>query len=100
LVKKRGGADSGRFYAMKTTKKSDVNSEKRIAHIKTERRVLEQIRGSPFLVSLHYALHTKKSLYLVMGECIRLQNTVTTRAGSSLDSSYSPRFGQQSIASR
>jgi serine/threonine protein kinase len=72
LVRKRGDADSGRLYAMKSIKKSIVHHKRTTEHTKTEHRVLEKIHGSPFVVNLLYALNTEKCLYLVLGEYIRL----------------------------
>ncbi|GLH15555.1 uncharacterized protein GBIM_19983 [Gryllus bimaculatus] len=50
LVRKRGGVDAGRLYAMKVLKKATIVQKKKTTeHTKTERQVLEAVRQSPFL---------------------------------------------------
>ncbi|XP_015510437.2 ribosomal protein S6 kinase alpha-5 isoform X2 [Neodiprion lecontei] len=67
LVRKRTGADSGRLYAMKTLKKASIVQKKKTTeHTKTERQVLEAVRDSPFLVTLHYAFQTDAKLHLIL----------------------------------
>ncbi|KAL9919324.1 chromosomal serine/threonine-protein kinase JIL-1-like [Glossina fuscipes fuscipes] len=67
LVRKNGGDDDEKLYAMKVLKKDRVAQRKKIAeHTTTERHVLEAIQQSPFLVSLHYAFQTESKLYLVL----------------------------------
>jgi ribosomal protein S6 kinase alpha-5 len=69
LVRKRGGVDHGRLYAMKVlTKASIIQKKKTTEHTKTERQVLEAVRQSPFLVTLHYAFQTDAKLHLILGE--------------------------------
>nr|CAD7428158.1 unnamed protein product [Timema monikensis] len=69
LVRKRGGVDDGRLYAMKVLKKATiVQKRKTTEHTKTERQVLEAVRQSPFLVTLHYAFQTDAKLHLILGE--------------------------------
>ncbi|KAJ8969138.1 hypothetical protein NQ317_018584 [Molorchus minor] len=60
LVRKRGGSDNGRLYAMKSKKKKTTE------HTKTERQVLEAVRDNPFLVTLHYAFQTDAKLHLIL----------------------------------
>lgn len=68
LVRKISGADHGKLYAMKVLKKATiVQKQKTLEHTKTERQVLESIRSSPFLVTLHYAFQTASKLHLVLG---------------------------------
>nr|CAD7199834.1 unnamed protein product [Timema douglasi] len=68
LVRKRGGVDDGRLYAMKVLKKATiVQKRKTTEHTKTERQVLEAVRQSPFLVTLHYAFQTDAKLHLILG---------------------------------
>ena len=43
-----------------------VQKRKTTEHTKTERQVLETIRQSPFLVSMHYAFQTPSKLHLVL----------------------------------
>jgi ribosomal protein S6 kinase alpha-5 len=69
-VRKTGGVDNGRLYAMKVLKKSVKPKEKE--RIIAERDILEKAGGCPFLVGLHYAFQTRTHLHLVMGEYIKL----------------------------
>ncbi|KAI1287644.1 Ribosomal protein S6 kinase alpha-5 [Halotydeus destructor] len=67
LVRKNGGHDHRKLYAMKVLKKVTVcQKQKTLEHTKTERRVLESIKRAPFLVSLHYAFQTSSKLHLVL----------------------------------
>ncbi|KAL9902316.1 JIL-1 kinase isoform 1-T7 [Glossina fuscipes fuscipes] len=67
LVRKNGGDDDKKLYAMKVLKKDTVVQKKKTAeHTTTERQVLEAIQQSPFLVGLHYAFQTESKLYLVL----------------------------------
>ncbi len=68
LVRKRSGRDAGQLYAMKVLRKASiVQKTKTTEHTKTERQVLEAIRQSPFLVTLHYAFQTDAKLHLILG---------------------------------
>ncbi|XP_072363945.1 ribosomal protein S6 kinase alpha-5-like isoform X1 [Scyliorhinus torazame] len=67
LVRKISGHDTNKLYAMKVLKKASiVQKAKTTEHIKTERQVLEHIRQSPFLVTLHYAFQTDTKLHLIL----------------------------------
>ncbi|XP_032881088.1 ribosomal protein S6 kinase alpha-5-like [Amblyraja radiata] len=67
LVRKISGHDTNKLYAMKVLKKATiVQKAKTTEHIKTERQVLEHIRQSPFLVTLHYAFQTDTKLHLIL----------------------------------
>ncbi|CAH1791260.1 unnamed protein product [Owenia fusiformis] len=67
LVRKNSGKDQGKLYAMKVLKKASiVQKTKTTEHTKTERQVLEAIRQSPFLVTLHYAFQTEAKLHLIL----------------------------------
>ncbi|XP_022254813.1 ribosomal protein S6 kinase alpha-5-like, partial [Limulus polyphemus] len=67
LVRKVGGQDHKKLYAMKVLKKAAiVQKQKTLEHTKTERQVLESIRQSPFLVTLHYAFQTDAKLHLIL----------------------------------
>ncbi|XP_072102134.1 ribosomal protein S6 kinase alpha-5-like isoform X2 [Mobula birostris] len=67
LVRKVSGHDAGKLFAMKVLKKASiVQKAKTMEHTKTERHVLEQIRQSPFLVTLHYAFQTDAKLHLIL----------------------------------
>ena len=71
LVRKIGGADHRKLYAMKVLKKASiVQKTKTTEHTKTERQVLEAIRQSPFLVTLHYAFQTEAKLHLILGKIL------------------------------
>lgn len=49
-----------------------VQKAKTAEHTRTERQVLEHIRQSPFLVTLHYAFQTQTKLHLILGENFNL----------------------------
>uniref|UniRef100_A0A8C9W0T4 Ribosomal protein S6 kinase n=1 Tax=Scleropages formosus TaxID=113540 RepID=A0A8C9W0T4_SCLFO len=67
LVRKVSGHDSGKLYAMKVLKKATIVQKAKTAeHTRTERQVLEHIRQSPFLVTLHYAFQTDTQLHLIL----------------------------------
>ncbi|XP_066468256.1 ribosomal protein S6 kinase alpha-5 [Tiliqua scincoides] len=67
LVRKVSGHDTGKLYAMKVLKKATIiQKAKTTEHTKTERQVLEHIRQSPFLVTLHYAFQTDTKLHLIL----------------------------------
>lgn len=71
LVRKVSGHDAGKLYAMKVLKKATIiQKAKTTEHTKTERQVLEHIRQSPFLVTLHYAFQTDTKLHLILGKCL------------------------------
>ncbi|XP_071450098.1 ribosomal protein S6 kinase alpha-5-like [Hetaerina americana] len=71
-IKGRGGTagdcvDAGRLYAMKVLKKASIVQKKKTTeHTRTERQVLEAVRQSPFLVTLHYAFQTEAKLHLIL----------------------------------
>ncbi|KAJ8405177.1 hypothetical protein AAFF_G00321680 [Aldrovandia affinis] len=67
LVRKTSGHDEGKLYAMKVLKKAAIVQKAKTAeHTRTERQVLEHIRQSPFLVTLHYAFQTHAKLHLIL----------------------------------
>ncbi|XP_011342029.1 ribosomal protein S6 kinase alpha-5 isoform X2 [Ooceraea biroi] len=67
LVRKKTGSDASRLYAMKVLKKAYIVQRKKTTeHTKTERQVLEAIRDSPFLITLHYAFQTDQKLCLIL----------------------------------
>ncbi|ROL18751.1 Ribosomal protein S6 kinase alpha-5 [Anabarilius grahami] len=67
LVRKVSGHDSSKLYAMKVLKKATIVQKAKTAeHTRTERQVLEHIRESPFLVTLHYAFQTDTKLHLIL----------------------------------
>lgn len=68
-MRKAGGHDSGKLYAMKVLRKAAlVQRAKTREHTRTERSVLELVRQAPFLVTLHYAFQTDAKLHLILGE--------------------------------
>lgn len=68
-MRKRSGGDAGTLYAMKVLKKASIVQKKKTTeHTKTERQVLEAVRDSPFLVTLHYAFQTDAKLHLILGK--------------------------------
>lgn len=68
LVRKVGDADQGTIYAMKVLRKTRVMQKpKTLEHTISERKVLEHIKNSPFLVNLRYAFQSDAKLHLVMG---------------------------------
>ncbi|CAI4223181.1 unnamed protein product [Auanema sp. JU1783] len=67
LVRKVGGKDHGSMYAMKVIRKNRVISKaKTLEHTQAERKVLEKVKGVPFLVNLHYAFQSDTKLHIVM----------------------------------
>uniref|UniRef100_A0A8C9Z240 Ribosomal protein S6 kinase n=1 Tax=Sander lucioperca TaxID=283035 RepID=A0A8C9Z240_SANLU len=67
LVRKVSGHDAGKLYAMKVLKKATIVQKAKTAeHTRSERQVLEHIRQSPFLVTLHYAFQTDTKLHLIL----------------------------------
>uniref|UniRef100_A0A8C8JAQ2 Ribosomal protein S6 kinase n=1 Tax=Oncorhynchus tshawytscha TaxID=74940 RepID=A0A8C8JAQ2_ONCTS len=67
LVRKVSGHNAGQLYAMKVLKKATIIQKAKTAeHTRTERQVLEHIRQSPFLVTLHYAFQTDTKLHLIL----------------------------------
>ncbi|XP_065087827.1 ribosomal protein S6 kinase alpha-5-like [Ochlerotatus camptorhynchus] len=67
LVRKIGGTDNNKLYAMKVLKKATICQKKKTAeHTKTERQVLESIKRSPFLVTMHYAFQTDSKLHIIL----------------------------------
>lgn len=77
LVRKISGHDAGKLYAMKVLKKATIiQKAKTTEHTKTERQVLEHIRQSPFLVTLHYAFQTDTKLHLILGKWLHEKTTL------------------------
>lgn len=67
LVRKNGGFDHGKLFAMKVLKKGTIlQKQKTTEYTLTERQVLERVRQSPFLVTLHYAFQTDAKLHLIL----------------------------------
>lgn len=53
------------IYAMKEMRKDIIVDKKSVAAVMNERRLLGVLRN-PFIVNLHYAFQTKRSLYLIL----------------------------------
>jgi serine/threonine protein kinase len=70
-VSKNGGADDGKLYAMKVTKKIDMMKEEDAIQLMIERQVYEKIGDSPFLLRLYYAFQTDRALHLIISEYIK-----------------------------
>uniref|UniRef100_A0A8C6XEN0 non-specific serine/threonine protein kinase n=1 Tax=Naja naja TaxID=35670 RepID=A0A8C6XEN0_NAJNA len=67
LVRKLTGHDASKLYAMKVLRKAAIVAKaKTTEHTRTERTVLEHVRQSPFLVTLHYAFQTDSKLHLIL----------------------------------
>ncbi|XP_013924408.1 PREDICTED: ribosomal protein S6 kinase alpha-4 [Thamnophis sirtalis] len=67
LVRKLTGHDTNKLYAMKVLRKAAIVAKaKTTEHTRTERTVLEHVRQSPFLVTLHYAFQTDSKLHLIL----------------------------------
>jgi ribosomal protein S6 kinase alpha-5 len=66
LVRKKGGFDAGKLYAMKMMEKSFIMEQlDGPKDAMLERRVHVMCRGAPFLVGIQYAIQTKSKLCLV-----------------------------------
>ena len=59
---------TGKVYAMKVLKKSEVMRRKQIEHTKAERRIMGAI-DHPFIVSLRFAFQTEDKLYMITDYC-------------------------------
>ena len=57
------------YYAMKVIRKERLLAkETTLQHALEERKVLERLRGNPFLVELKYAWQSDARIHIVMGE--------------------------------
>jgi serine/threonine protein kinase len=63
LVRKK---DTGVLYAMKALQKKNLVARRQVEHTRSERNVLEQMAGVPFIVNVRYAFQTHDKLYLVL----------------------------------
>ena len=57
--------DTGRIYALKILKKSNIVERNEVAHTLAERAVLCKIRH-PFIVPIKFSFQSKEKLYLVL----------------------------------
>lgn len=58
--------DTGKIYAMKTLKKSEMMKKDQLAHVKAERDVLAESSHTPWVVQLFYSFQDPVFLYLIM----------------------------------
>ncbi|KDN42079.1 kinase-like protein [Tilletiaria anomala UBC 951] len=58
-------ADTGKIYAMKTLRKSEMFKKDQLAHVRAERDVLAE-SNSPWIVQLFYSFQDPQYLYLLM----------------------------------
>jgi serum/glucocorticoid-regulated kinase 2 len=66
LVKKK---DTAQYFAMKILKKSMVEQRKQETHVKTEKEILMEMNGRPFLIDFYYSFQTEKTLCFVLEYC-------------------------------
>ena len=66
LVKKK---DTGVYYAMKVLKKINVEQKKQENHVQTERNILVEMKGCPFLIDFYYSFQTSTKLFFVLEYC-------------------------------
>ncbi|KAI8063888.1 Serine/threonine-protein kinase orb6 [Gongronella butleri] len=57
--------DTGKIYAMKTLRKSEMLKKDQLAHVKAERDVLAE-SDSPWVVQLYFSFQDAQYLYLIM----------------------------------
>ncbi|PWN97899.1 AGC/NDR/NDR protein kinase [Tilletiopsis washingtonensis] len=57
--------DTGKIYAMKTLRKSEMFKKDQLAHVRAERDVLAE-SNSPWVVQLYYSFQDSQYLYLLM----------------------------------
>ncbi|KAI8090266.1 Serine/threonine-protein kinase orb6 [Gilbertella persicaria] len=57
--------DTGKIYAMKTLRKSEMLKKDQLAHVKAERDVLAEA-DSPWVVQLYFSFQDTQFLYLIM----------------------------------
>ena len=57
--------DTGKIYAMKTLRKSEMFKKDQLAHVRAERDVLAE-SNSPWVVQLYYSFQDTQYLYLLM----------------------------------
>ncbi|TPX35875.1 hypothetical protein SmJEL517_g01676 [Synchytrium microbalum] len=59
-------ADTGKIYAMKTLRKSEMVKKDQLAHVKAERDVLAESVNTPWVVQLFFSFQDPIFLYLIM----------------------------------
>ena len=68
IVLKARKLDTGLLYAIKVLSKSDLVQENKTAQAFTELSILKLL-SHPFLINLHFAFQSEKSLFLVLDFC-------------------------------
>jgi protein-serine/threonine kinase len=63
LVQKK---DTGKIFAMKSLRKSEMIKRDQLAHVKAERDVLAESTKTPWVVQLYYSFQDPVNLYLIM----------------------------------
>ncbi|KAL2915494.1 Serine/threonine-protein kinase [Polyrhizophydium stewartii] len=58
--------DTGKIYAMKTLRKSEMIKKDQLAHVRAERDVLAESSKTPWVVQLYYSFQDPLYLYLIM----------------------------------
>ncbi|EGF83613.1 hypothetical protein BATDEDRAFT_8675 [Batrachochytrium dendrobatidis JAM81] len=59
-------SDTGKIYAMKTLRKSEMIKKDQLAHVKAERDILAESSKTPWVVQLYYSFQDPLYLYLIM----------------------------------
>ncbi|KND01110.1 AGC/NDR/NDR protein kinase [Spizellomyces punctatus DAOM BR117] len=59
-------SDTGKIYAMKTLRKTEMVKKDQLAHVKAERDVLAESVHTPWVVQLYYSFQDSLYLYLIM----------------------------------
>lgn len=59
-------ADTGKIYAMKTLRKSEMVKKDQLAHVKAERDILAESVDTPWVVQLYFSFQDPTYLYLIM----------------------------------
>ncbi|KAI8819922.1 kinase-like domain-containing protein [Fimicolochytrium jonesii] len=58
--------DTGKIFAMKTLRKTEMVKKDQLAHVKAERDVLAESVNTPWVVQLYYSFQDALYLYLIM----------------------------------
>ena len=58
--------DTGKIYAMKTLRKSEMVKKDQLAHVRAERDILAQSAHTDWVVQLYYSFQDPLYLYLIM----------------------------------
>lgn len=66
LVKKK---DTGEFFAMKVLKKRNIELKKQESHVQTEKNILVESKGCPFLIEFFFSFQTESKLFFILEYC-------------------------------